>query len=343
MKGICGARVLCMILSSLLFYSCDAVFLQVKVDATPQPLKLHKLPVIDKACNGCCHHGEEKVPCLDVHTCAHNGPLHGKYAIAMTFVGWPKFRMRLPYIKSMKAAAKMANNADLLMFMRESDSKEMTANQTELLKHHNVKLVDVDWDIPPEMKFYQNGYWCGHQDFIRMHVLGMEGYDAIAYYDTDVEFWGDITPVLRCAASGKFLSTNGVAALLNLGFFALKPDKRLFQASLNFALNANYSRKSGWGEMGWAPAKEHFNGGECGQGFWYALFYKSGGAAHRALQSVGLSFVDAAQIDRCIWNYQPGSGCKKDLDCRHVRVHHKPTRKGKGTTCQKLAFQAQHH
>ena len=69
-----------------------------------------------------------------------------------------------------------------------------------------------------------------------------QGYDAIAYYDNDVEIQGDITPVLRCAASGKFLSTNGASflsangasALLNLGFFALKPDKRLFQASLTF-------------------------------------------------------------------------------------------------------------
>ena len=59
-----------------------------------------------------------------------------------------------------------------------------------------------------------------------------QGYDAIAYYDNDVEIQGDITPILRCAASGKFLSTNGPLAPLNLGFFALKPDKRLFQASL---------------------------------------------------------------------------------------------------------------
>ena len=44
---------------------------------------------------------------------------------------------------------------------------------------------------------------------------GSSGYDAIAYYDTDIEFQGDITPVLRCAASGKFLSTNGGATWIN--------------------------------------------------------------------------------------------------------------------------------
>ena len=51
--------------------------------------------------------------------------LHLRYAIAMSFVGRPKDHM-LPYIKSMEAAAKMANNADLLMVMQKSDSKHMT-------------------------------------------------------------------------------------------------------------------------------------------------------------------------------------------------------------------------
>ena len=35
-----------------------------------------------------------------------------------------------------------------------------------------------------------------------MHVVGLEGYDAVAYYDADCEFQGDVLPVLRCAASG---------------------------------------------------------------------------------------------------------------------------------------------
>ena len=223
-----------------------------------------------------------------------------RYAIAMSFVGRPKDHM-LPYIQSMQAAAAMANNADILMVMQKSDSTHMTSHQKELFHNNSVKLVEVDWDTPPKMKGYKEGGWCGHQDFIRLHVLGMEGYDAIAYYDTDIEFQGDITPVLRCAASGKFLSTNGgvswscyliscpllylfvvyqyrptmvcvsllpvnkpqakpllvgglhllrvaittsnppkpslpcgvkVGEPLNVGFFAVKPDKRLLQASL---------------------------------------------------------------------------------------------------------------
>ena len=53
-----------------------------------------------------------------------------RYAIAMSFVGRPKDQM-LPYIKSMQAAAKLANNTDLLMVMMKSDSKHMTATWPE--------------------------------------------------------------------------------------------------------------------------------------------------------------------------------------------------------------------
>lgn len=306
---------------------------------SPEHIQLHQLPVVPKACPHCCYHGEKEVDCLDVDQCAAKGPANGKYAIVMSYFGKPRDGM-LPYIQSMEAAAALANNADIFMVMMKSDSKHMTASQKELFQKHRVQLLDVDWDTPPNMKGYKEGGWCGHQDFIRLHVLGMEGYDAVAYYDTDIEFQGDITPVLRCAASGKFLSTNGgVGEPLNVGFFALKPDKRLFQASLNFAKEADFSHDHSWGQMGWKPAGGYFIGVECGQGFWYALFYKSGGLAQKALESVGLSAVDSAQIDRCIWNYQTSYMCAKDLDCNRVRVHHKPTRHTNGPEeCQKLKF-----
>ena len=29
------------------------------------------------------------------------------------------------------------------------------ANQKEFFQNHSVKLVDVDWDTPPKMKFYK--------------------------------------------------------------------------------------------------------------------------------------------------------------------------------------------
>ena len=43
------------------------------------------------------------------------------------------------------------------------------------------------------------------------------------------------------------------------------------------------------------------------------------GGSKRALESVGLwDTFQAAQLDRCIWNYQTDSSCRADLDCRHV-------------------------
>ncbi|CAE7151860.1 unnamed protein product, partial [Symbiodinium pilosum] len=71
--------------------------------------------------------------------------------------------------------------------------------------------------------FYPKHDWCGHQDLIRLHVLALDAYDAVAYYDADCEFQGDITPVLRCAATGKLLTTNGgVGESLNVGFIAVR-------------------------------------------------------------------------------------------------------------------------
>lgn len=36
--------------------------------------------------------------------------------------------------------------------------------------------------------FEETKDWCGHQDLIRLNVLGIEGYDAVAYFDGDCEF-----------------------------------------------------------------------------------------------------------------------------------------------------------
>ena len=40
----------------------------------------------------------------------------------------------------------------------------------------------------------------------------------------------------------------------------------MFPNHRNFALDANFSTKTSWGEMGWKPAGGYFIGGECGQG-----------------------------------------------------------------------------
>eukprot|EP00439_Symbiodinium_sp_Y106_P026432 s2836_g3.t1 len=68
-----------------------------------------------------------------------------------------------------------------------------------------------------------------------------------------------------------------------------------------------------------------------------------GSSAQRALEGAGVwenGVFQAAQIDRCIWNYQTSYQCRADFNCERVRVHHKPTRE-RGTDrneCEKLRF-----
>lgn len=89
--------------------------------------------------------------------------------------------------------------------------------------------------------------------------------------------------------------------------------------------------------MGWAPRDYAYVGGECGQGFMYTLFYRSGGMVDKVLSSVGV-VVDSAQLDRCMWNYQTHNDCVKPFDCSRIRVHHKPAHLTEFQECQKMEF-----
>ncbi|CAJ1346054.1 unnamed protein product [Effrenium voratum] len=307
--------------------------------APSQVQALHQLPLV-QGCRNCCSEDDRNAPCLDVESCAAAGPAKGHYAMALSHWGRPSEGM-LGSIKSMRAAADLLGQTDLIMVMLKSDAESMTPRIEKLFQKWGIKLHTVDWDVPPDMKHHPKTDWCGHQDLIRLHVLGLEGYDAVAYFDGDCEFQGDITPMMRCAASGKFLSTSGgMGEALNVGFFATRPDRRLVQAAVFFARENAYDHDTGWGGVGWAPNGGYYVGGECGQGFFYTLFYRKSEGSRRALQSVGLwESFQSAQLDRCIWNYQTDSSCVEDLDCRHVRVHHKPTReRGSERECDKLKF-----
>jgi len=310
-----------------------------KLEKAKRSWQLHELPIVP-GCEGCCSQDKRNVPCLDVEKCAEEGPVNGKYALALSHWGRPSEGM-LGSIKSMRAAADKLGQTDLIMVMLKSDANQTTPKITKLFQKWGIKLHTVDWDVPPNMKHYPKTDWCGHQDLIRLNVLGIEGYDAVAYFDGDCEFQGDITPMMRCAASGKFLSTSGgMGEALNVGFFAVKPDRRLVDAAVFFAQQNAFDHNTGWGGAGWEPNGGYYVGGECGQGFFYTLFYRTSQGSKEALESVGLwNSFQAAQLDRCIWNYQTDSSCRADLDCRHVRVHHKPTReRGNEKECDKLQF-----
>lgn len=305
-----------------------------------QNVQLHSLPIPPTTCAHCCWQDGEEVPCLDVEGCAARGPQKGKYAIVLSLVGaavQSANETRFRYFASMRAAAKLAG-ADILLLVDKRNSATLSPFVLKLVQDKELKLLLVDWEVPPQMTWTNSKVpWCGRQDFIRLHVLGLQGYDAAAYYDTDVEFRGDITPMLKCAATGKFLSSSGgIGEPLNVGFFALRPDNRLLSAALALA-EIGFDKQTCWANMGWAPRDYAYVGGECGQGFMYTLFYRSGGMVDKVLSSVGV-VVDSAQLDRCMWNYQTHNDCVKPFDCSRIRVHHKPAHLTEFQECQKMEF-----
>ena len=164
-----------------------------------------------------------------------------------------------------------------------------------------------------------------------------------------MEFQGDMTPVLKCAARGYFISASGgVGEPFNVGFFALRPDKRLLRAAEIFGASVNFTVETGWGNCGFRPSGSKFVGAECGQGFFHTLFYKTCKPVKQALLEAGLRDVkgnprlplQSVMVDRCIWNYQNDGDCGNGLfSCNAIQVHHKPTSKpDNDRLCGKLKF-----
>lgn len=306
-------------------------------------------------CKTCCNDGVRWKPCFDVEKCAQSAPLGGKYAFVLVQVerpGWPW----LTFLDGMKAqadrlASTSKSTVDIVLLIPEWDVQKLEHIHWSRLKQFKIKVVKVPWTLPPLLRWWPDDWnprkqsgWCGPQDLVRLHTVGLDEYDAAAFFDQDIEFHGDVTPVLRCAATGYFLSTSGgVGEPLNVGFFAVQPDKRLLRAAELFAANISFNRVNGWAKAGFAPAGGYFVGAECGQGYLHTLYYKEGKKAREALEAAGLEWgspgsVKMEQIDKCIWNYQTGSDCPYKFDCNLVRGHHKPTQRNHGRDCPKLAY-----
>lgn len=308
--------------------------------------QLEKSVSVTQYCASCCNDGDDFTACLDIQSCANRLSKDGKYAFILSHFGKPNVRFKfLPFISSMRAQV-LANpgvHIDILLLMTETDSEYLKPEHHKLLADNHIKMINVEWNLPPGMVYKgeskhnhyrsDNSDWCGPQDLMRLHAFNLTKYDAVAYYDSDMEFQGDVMPVFRCAATGRFLTTGGgLGVPLNIGFFAMHPDPRMLRAAEYFAKSYNYSYYTGWGDSGWSPAKAKYAGGECGQGFIHTLFYmKKSKAAQVSLEVAGLGApgaVQAYQIDRCVWNYQTDFQCPHDFNCSLVRVHHKPKKPG---------------
>ncbi|CAK0875322.1 unnamed protein product [Prorocentrum cordatum] len=246
-----------------------------------------------------------------------------------------------------------AHGFDILMIMLRRHVHSTSRSVLEDLRAKGIQVVPVDWDLPPGTwvpvmrsgEIFHTGMqkgWCGPMDLMRLHIFGLASYDAVMYVDGDVELQGDVTPVLRCAATGRLLTTSGTMAPVNFAMIATRPDERMLRAAEIFARNSSFTRVDGWAGGGYRPSDSKYIGAECGQGFMHTLYYKAttNALAYWSLKEAGIlpEDVKADQLDRCIWNYHGHEKCGvagKTFDCSLVRVHHKPKDPTQGS-CTKL-------
>jgi hypothetical protein len=61
--------------------------------------------------------------------------------------------------------------------------------------------------------------------------------------DSDISFYGDVRPVLKCASRNFMITTSGPMSPLNLGVWAFKPDPRLLETVVSFGKQAPFVRR----------------------------------------------------------------------------------------------------
>lgn len=312
-----------------------------------------------------CNNGHTWEECFDVEACAAGAPgptPDAKWAIVFTHTNSQEWPFRGVHEDTMGPLRRLANrlgNTDILLMLPEEGAvtgyddrgepwktMPLRADMQRKLRALGVKVKTVPWALPPGMRFVvkDNKEWCGGMDFVRLHILGLKGYAAVAYYDTDMRLTGRGDPAapLRCAAKGHFLATGGPLSPLNIGFFAVKPMPGLMEAAVHFARAADFDMEtgSGWGGAGIAPMKMEFPGRQlakefgypgypgswCGQGFLHTLFYKQTAAVAEAFRHAGIERPRAQHLDRCVWNFMGEKGCheqEKDFDCNRIVMFHK--------------------
>merc|ERR1719203_1535332 len=100
--------------------------------------------------------------------------------------GWPWLtNLNNMKVAALALAAEFNSTVDILVIMVSEDAKKLTPRHREFLERYDARVLEVPWSIPPTLKWWpkhwwpgKDGGWCGPQDLIRLHVLGLAGYDA---------------------------------------------------------------------------------------------------------------------------------------------------------------------
>merc|ERR1712194_230490 len=106
--------------------------------------------------------------CLDVASCAAKAPTGGKYAVVYVHLGNPRWPW-LPFIVSLSAAMKKlaadtGGEADIVVMMLASDAKKLGSEHRSLIQTYRIRLLEVDWALPPTLKWYPSNWWPGKAD-----------------------------------------------------------------------------------------------------------------------------------------------------------------------------------
>mmetsp|Transcript_18247 Transcript_18247/g.54071 ORF Transcript_18247/g.54071 Transcript_18247/m.54071 type:complete len:560 (-) Transcript_18247:993-2672(-) len=265
--------------------------------------------------------------CLNVDQCAKQleerrdrGNNH-KYALAIIHdlhrPEGDRFR-DVSVMRSVLNAAKRAGADAVLVVPADSIAAHpLTVAEHSTLQEHGYKIRKVDWLVPPALHpTMPNVDTCARKKYLLLHILGLEGYNAVMAVDGNMKVVGDPVAALKCASQNKVLGTAAMTAPLNGAFLAVAPSKQLQAAATHFLAGSTLLNGSSWAS---GADGGRFPPSHCAAGLLWALFYEPEytDAAHAAFAKAGVQTPPSAhQLDRCRWGRykKTDPGCNPRCD-----------------------------
>eukprot|EP00439_Symbiodinium_sp_Y106_P033128 s1101_g3.t5 len=341
-----------------------------------------------KGCERCCSDGHAWRECFDVETCAAQAPPGGKYAFVLAQVQQPGQNW-LPYLENMREEAdriqqQTTATVDIVVLIPTAHVGKLRETHWSRLKQFGVQVVKVPWELPPELYWWPDNWhpgkvdgWCGPQDLVRLHTTGLDSFDAVAFYDQDVEFQGALLSRLcrildlEHHEASYFQAPTVPSQLCSVALpWAIFSALPVASASPSTSVSLHSGRTGDFFGLpsslpGTSPSTAPTAGaGEVSSPLaatsWGQSVVRDTSTrsttigARRPHQTCAKKALNAAevpafeqphglkmrQIDQCVWNYQTGSHCPYKFDCNLVKAHHKPTQKEHGRDCPKLKYRS---
>lgn len=279
-----------------------------------------------KAVKGQCIEFDQRKPCF-VPSKAQCGKKAESKAIVIAHDFYEPFdpfdKLVQTYLTNKNTTAKNLG-AEFIMLIPKGSSIS-TSVQDELFRI-GLSFREVPWVVPPNLSKdvpRESGGCCGAREFIKLHAFNMTEFDAIIFYDMDIEIRltrvAALTSLFDCACSGYFLTTPARHhnPWVNGGFFAVRPSSGLFETMLRVLSRAHVDPLTGWNDAGWGPGW-HSNVPKSLQ----SQFRMQGFLSYFMYQDKRhMQYVQAEQLDQCIWNRQRHSVCP-EVSCKSTLIFH---------------------